>query len=68
MSETATEGASAMSENFFRRSEPGNRKDRARYDALDGAAKIVVEERAFRLYDGSRTVARCWKEAMDSLD
>lgn len=57
-----------MSENFFRRSEPGNRKDRARYDALDGAAKIVVEERAFRLYDGSRTVARCWKEAMDSLD
>jgi hypothetical protein len=44
---------------------PGNKRDRARFAALNSSTQIAVNQRARLLYDGSRTVARCWSEALD---
>jgi hypothetical protein len=47
---------------------PGNRKDRARYEALTEWDQAVVRAIRVRLYDGSRTIARCWKDALDAVE
>ena len=47
---------------------PGNRRDRARFDALTYWDRAIVCKIAGRLYDGSRTVARCWAEALDAVE
>jgi hypothetical protein len=45
---------------------PGNKRDRERFAALaDDDARVAIRVRAAALYDGSRTVARCWKDALD---
>ena len=45
---------------------PTNAKDRARFAALSADDQALVRETAARLYDGTRTVARSWAEALDS--
>jgi hypothetical protein len=45
---------------------PGNKRDRARFAALTDDRKAAVSRQAETLYDGSRTVARCWVEALDA--
>lgn len=45
--------------------EPTNKKDRARFASLTEAAQVEVSERSAALYDGTHTVAACWKLALD---
>lgn len=45
--------------------EPGNKKDRERFARLLPTQRTMVRLTAEKLYDGTRTVARCWKEALD---
>lgn len=47
---------------------PGNKRDRARFDAYPAAAQRRIRNAAAALYgtDESRTVARCWIEALDA--
>lgn len=47
---------------------PGNKRDRARLAALNDADQQVANYTAEKLYDGTRTVARCWKLALDEQD
>lgn len=47
---------------------PGNKKDRARWSQIPEEHKQTVGEHAENLYDGSRTVARAWSEALDHYD
>lgn len=58
MTETRARGAAGYTE-------PTNKSDRARFAALTDAARIVVTERSAALYDGTHTVAACWKLALD---
>jgi hypothetical protein len=46
--------------------QPGNRRDRERFAALTEWEQDVVRATAARLYDGTRTVARCWSLALDA--
>jgi|HubBroStandDraft_6_1064221.scaffolds.fasta_scaffold94053_3 hypothetical protein len=45
---------------------PGNARDRKRFAELRAAAQTSVRAAAAKLYDGERTVARCWAEALDA--
>ena len=47
---------------------PGNARDRARFDALTPDQQEVVRANAADLYDGTRTVARCWTEALEATE
>jgi hypothetical protein len=44
--------------------EPGNARDREAFAALSEAYQARVRELASYLYDGSRTVAACWRQAL----
>lgn len=44
--------------------EPTNAKGRALFAALSPEVQDRVRVRANELYDGTRTVAQCWKEAL----
>jgi len=46
------------------RTEPTNAKGRALFATLSPEARDRVRARADELYDGTRTVAQCWKEAL----
>jgi hypothetical protein len=46
----------------------GNKRDRARLAALNDADQRIASYTAEKLYDGTRTVARCWSLALDALD
>lgn len=46
------------------RTEPTNSKDRKRYALLPGEARQRVANRSADLYDGTRTVSECWKQAL----
>jgi hypothetical protein len=47
--------------------EPGNRNDRWNYRALSADRQAKVAAHAAHLYDeGGRTVARCWKDALNA--
>lgn len=48
--------------------EPGNRSDRDRFAALDETAQAAVMRWSAELYDGTRTVARCWRDALDAAE
>lgn len=48
--------------------DPTNRRDRALFAGLSESRQREVRELAASLYDGSRTIARCWKEALGSAD
>jgi len=58
MTQTATKGAGS-------RTEPTNAQDRARFATLTESAQVAVCERSAALYDGTRTVAACWKTALE---
>jgi hypothetical protein len=45
--------------------EPGNKTDRTRFRSLTQKEQEGVAKRAWLLYDGTRTIARCWKEALN---
>ena len=47
---------------------PGNLKDRERFYNRTEWAQERVRNAAFRLYDGTRTIARCWTLALDADD
>jgi hypothetical protein len=47
---------------------PGNKRDRERFANLDPTLQVLAGEIAFRLYDGTRTVARCWSLALDEAE
>ena len=47
--------------------EPCNRRDRGRYAVLSSAQRKQVAAHATELYDGTRTLTRCWTEALDAL-
>jgi len=46
--------------------QPGNKRDRERFANLTPWAQARVGSVANRLYDGTRTVARCWSLALDA--
>lgn len=46
--------------------QPTNRRDRERFAGLSDAQRNAVATQAAHLYDGSRTLARCWTEALDA--
>ena len=46
--------------------QPCNRRDRERFAKLGSAQRDAVARHAARLYDGSRTLTRCWTEALDT--
>lgn len=46
---------------------PGNRKDCEYFNALTEWEQDIVRKVANRMYDGTRTAARCWKLALGSL-
>jgi hypothetical protein len=48
------------------KTEPGNRNDRFNFKALPADRQAKVAAHAARLYDGTRTIARCWKEALNA--
>lgn len=41
---------------------------RGRYEALSPQARAFCVLEAATLYDGTRTVARCWTEALDTTE
>lgn len=43
---------------------PTNARDRATFATLSAADQDRIAARARELYDGSRTVAACWKQAI----
>lgn len=45
---------------------PGNKRDRERFASITPWAQTRVRKMAGRLYDGTRTVARCWALALDA--
>lgn len=47
---------------------PTNTKDRAIFADLSPAEQVRIAERAEALYDGSRTVAACWKQALSERE
>ena len=47
--------------------EPTNKEWRKAYYALTTAARVRVKELAAQLYDGTRTVAACWREAIETV-
>lgn len=47
---------------------PGNKKDRARMAALSWAQQASVQQLAASLYDGTRTVASCYKQALAQVE
>ena len=47
---------------------PGNRRDRDRFDALTPWGQEVARGVVARMYDGTRTVARCWSLALDATE
>lgn len=47
---------------------PGNRRDRERFAELNPWAQDRVCRIAFKLYDGTRTVARCWTLALEAVE
>lgn len=49
-------------------SKPTNKKDIARFERLSPQQKREVMARASELYDGTRTVARCWKIALANIE
>lgn len=49
-------------------STPGNKRDRARFDALPEWEQDVARGVAGRLYDGTRTLAACWKLALEAVE
>jgi hypothetical protein len=46
---------------------PANKRDRARFAALPAADREAASALAASKYDGTRTVARCWAEALDEI-
>ena len=44
---------------------PGNIRDRARFEALSQTDRRWTSDRAAQYYNGSRTIAWCWKRALD---
>lgn len=49
--------------------EPGNRADRARFEALEPNVRAKVAARSAVLYRSGRlTVARCWLVALNDAD
>lgn len=58
MTKTGTRGAGG-------RTEPTNKSDRARFASLTESVQAKVVERSAALYDGTHTVAACWKIALD---
>jgi hypothetical protein len=47
---------------------PGNKRDRQRYARLTPGRQTAASRLAGQLYDGSRTVARCWTEALTAIE
>lgn len=56
--QTETRGAAGYTE-------PTNKTDRRRFASLTIAAQTAVIVRSAALYDGTNTVAACWKLALD---
>lgn len=48
--------------------QPGNKSDRERFAALTEWDQQATRKLVDRLYDGTRTVARCWKEALEAVE
>ncbi len=44
---------------------PGNERDRKRFVSLSEIDRVWCSDRAEQLYNGSRTVARCWDTALN---
>lgn len=53
---------------WWRNDRPGNKRDRARYAALDESQRATAHEHSWSLYDGTRTISRCWTEALDAIE
>lgn len=46
---------------------PTNNKARNIFNELDEPTQQRIRDRVTQLYDGTRTLAACWKQAMDEL-
>ncbi|MEV4972011.1 hypothetical protein [Streptomyces scopuliridis] len=44
---------------------PCNRRDRERFSQLTASQRDAVATHAATLYNGTRTITRCWTEALD---
>jgi hypothetical protein len=47
---------------------PTNQRDRDRFANFDAERQQTAADIAFRLYDGTRTVATCWKLALAQVE
>lgn len=48
--------------------DPTNKRDRERFAALSPWGQDVARSVVGRMYDGTRTVAQCWKLALDAAE
>ena len=51
----------------FSTADPTRRADRERFSRMSAYKQAEIRQRVGDLYDGTMTLARCWREALDEL-